>query len=1260
MKNIFILSLLTAFSFASYAQSPGGVASGLAFWLKANAGTSSTTDGDSLSYWNDQSPNNNDATQSNASYRPIFKANQINGHPAVRNTSGTYMDFNMAVANTSEYSIFLVVKRESSSSHQYIVGIQSDSGDGGFNFGFSNSNELIMEQYGEYAVVAIPSYAGSSEIPVLLEASFDLVEGKDEYFTTNGSQLNGKNEDGTTIPLGGDGNLGRGNGSNPFIGLIAEVIAYDRKLTGLDLQAVYSYLNIKYGVDIPVTYHRFYNNSSYGHDIFGIGKSASSGLNQTTSRSLNSDDILEISNPTNLGNSEYLVIGNNDGSVSFGSYAGSNCTINQIMGRVWNSFKSGDPGNITLRFDMSSVSGFTPSELMLLVDRDGDGFDDEIGYTGTYSAPYFEVSNLDLPETAKITLATGNHTWYAIVNGDTDDAIWSTSLTGTPQTLPSFCEKSNLYVKSGVTVNNTWSNLTCNYLTVGSGAIFNAGSGTVNINNDLMIYGAFNSQTATVVMNHTSAQTIGGSGTFNAYNLICNNSHGITISSGSGGVNARGYIYVNAGTLTTNGKLTLTSDVTSTGMIAPLTSGSISGDVTVQRYSNRPVGGWYMLASPVQNMTVQDWNDDIITTGFVGSDFPPPGYTFNNVQYYNEPTAGGANIGYVGVTNVTDALIPRRGYYVYMNSGVMNLDVTGTIYSGDQSMPVSYTDNGGSPSDDGWNLLANPYPCTIDWNSANWTKTNINNAVYVWNPSLNQFSSYVGGVGSNGGSRYIPSSQGFFVVANADSPELTLRETCKSLVQGNYKSGEEPNEILTLSIEKGNLYDETILTLNNQGTLGFESEYDAYKLRSPMTEVPYMSTISTAGHDLSINSFAGLTEEVVIPIRIEVGESGEYNFSHHGLSAFANGACIALEDLLTGMSYPLNEYASIQLTLQAGNTDLRFQLRIGATRVSAITNAGCPGLNNGSMQVIIGENSNCNLSWYNQMDELVHEANSISGMYELTGLEEGPYTLKIGNNGICGTTEFGFVIGIDDYIHAVSNITPTTCPNTANGSIDLQMEGGTGVYSIQWSNGAYGNNLTDIAVGEYTAFIEDSKGCKTSITSQMTSEDNISSSFETLKDTYELKNGAAVVNFYNTSENASFYKWNFGDITIDNYDMNPTHVFNRVGKYDVVLTASNGDCEVTSTKSIQIKYSGQSIPEMSSEIIGTLTDEGAQLMFFFNEPRKLKITAYSILGQQLIEPIVGVFERESIQFSEKRYAANALIEVLDMNSGERTVIRLGR
>ena len=104
MKNIFILSLLTAFSFASYAQSPGGVASGLAFWLKANAGTSSTTDGDSLSYWNDQSPNNNDATQSNASYRPIFKANQINGHPAVRNTSGTYMDFNMAVANTSVIS----------------------------------------------------------------------------------------------------------------------------------------------------------------------------------------------------------------------------------------------------------------------------------------------------------------------------------------------------------------------------------------------------------------------------------------------------------------------------------------------------------------------------------------------------------------------------------------------------------------------------------------------------------------------------------------------------------------------------------------------------------------------------------------------------------------------------------------------------------------------------------------------------------------------------------------------------------------------------------------------------------------------------------------------------------------------------------------------------------------------------------------------------------------------------------------------------
>jgi hypothetical protein len=63
MKNVifaaaFVLSVATAI-----AQSPGGVSSGLQVWLKADAGSSTTTDNTAITTWNDQSPNGNHASQ---------------------------------------------------------------------------------------------------------------------------------------------------------------------------------------------------------------------------------------------------------------------------------------------------------------------------------------------------------------------------------------------------------------------------------------------------------------------------------------------------------------------------------------------------------------------------------------------------------------------------------------------------------------------------------------------------------------------------------------------------------------------------------------------------------------------------------------------------------------------------------------------------------------------------------------------------------------------------------------------------------------------------------------------------------------------------------------------------------------------------------------------------------------------------------------------------------------------------------------------
>jgi hypothetical protein len=79
---------------------------------------------------------------------------------------------------------------------------------------------------------------------------------------------------------------------------------------------------------------------------------------------------------------------------------------------------------------------------------------------------------------------------------------------------------------------------------------------------------------------------------------------------------------------------------------------------------------------------------------------------------------------------------------------------------------------------------------------------------------------------------------------------------------------------------------------------------------------------------------------------------------------------------------------------------------------------------------------------------------------------------------------------------------------------------------------------------------------------------------------------------------------------------------------------------------------------IEQHISGTMTDQGIQLTFNFEKEESLRIVAYNALGQQLIEPIVGNYTNQVIHFSDRRYGMNAIIEVLNTNTGERTVIRL--
>lgn len=1056
MKTLLSLLCITIAASVATAQSPGGVSSGLTVWLKPDAsGITPIADGSTVDNWNDASGLANHATQTTAANRPLYYNNVFNGNPALAFSANRFLNIDFSEITNSNYTIITVSKRtQSIGSILSILGTVSGQG---LTLLYPSSTVARQRQFGNWVSATIPAYS-VNELPCIMACRFNTTSGKRLWRIYDGVNVSRIGSNTTQSASTGQGRIGRGESTDYFNGYIAEVIAYNRVLTTAELLQIHTYLCVKYGLSVPVAEHLYPFDATYQNDVFGIGASSASVLNQTTSESVGIDDIIRVSNPSSLGNEEYMFCGNDNAATSFGAYVGSNCTINSIMARDWKFRQVGDVGTVDLRFDMTGIAGVTPADLRLLVDLDGDGYDDETLLTGTYSAPYFTVSAVTIPNNAILTLCQAKDHYYAVATGLSNAAIWSDSPTGTPGFLPGSCAAMNLTITSGKVVDNNLAAITCRNFTLEAGATFNAGllvTQNININGNITVNGVWNDQNCVVNLNGTSPQSVSGTGYLRVQDCNLTNASGFTIN--NLGVIVYGNMFISSGgVINTNNKMTLWSDATGTGEIQSLAAGTVNGEVNVRRY--RPSGpiGWVNFSCPLQNAIVEDWDNDITTTGFMGSDYPAN--SFNSIRYYDETVPGAKDQGYVGVTSDMNPLVPGRGYYVYLPSGAATLTARGIINRDDVNLNVQYTANGTGA---GWNLVGNPYPATINWDSPSWTKTNMNNAVYIYRASINQYASYVGGIATNGGSALIAPGQSFFVEANASSPTLIVRENCKSASPGTFRSMQSGADVLSLRMIMGEWQDETILVSNMDATSNFDPSMDAKKLRSPMTEAPYLAILDNAGENLSIKNIALTGEEQIIPVRIEAGVTGVYTLEVQGLNAFARGARVTLEDVFTNAAYVLSEDGNIELPLVAGDMIQRYQLRIGVA------------------------------------------------------------------------------------------------PDAVREKQDVQIE-----MSELGAPSEQQQNQTQIVLEEQPA--------------------------------------------------------------IDSESMN----------------ASNS-------------------PEFAADIVGTLTSNGVQLNFLFDDMRNIRISAFNVLGQQLIEPIVGQFGRQTITLGDSRFAAHAIIEVTDLKSGERTLVRLG-
>lgn len=101
-------------------------------------------------------------------------------------------------------------------------------------------------------------------------------------------------------------------------------------------------------------------------------------------------------------------------------------------------------------------------------------------------------------------------------------------------------------------------------------------------------------------------------------------------------------------------------------------------------------------------------------------------------------------------------------------------------------------------------------------------------------------------------------------------------------------------------------------------------------------------------------------------------------------------------------------------------------------------------------------------------------------------LAAGTYSVTVTDQGSCVEVIADIQVFEPAGITLTPTLTPPSCFGDANGSISVIASGGGGGYVFQWSNGASGAVIANVAAGQYTVTVTDASGCTVAETFNLT------------------------------------------------------------------------------------------------------------------------------------------------------------------------------
>jgi len=442
-------------------------------------------------------------------------------------------------------------------------------------------------------------------------------------------------------------------------------------------------------------------------------------------------------------------------------------------------------------------------------------------------------------------------------------------------------------------------------------------------------------------------------------------------------------------TLTVVGAFTLHSDATGTATFVDNGGTVTAGSTNVEQYltSGR---NWY-VSSPVSGATAAVFN--------------PAG--LSNL-FYSYDEAHGSTAPWPAITNNATGLTVMKGYVANMaSSGVVTF--SGTLNTGAQEIGLTQTSG---QVKNGFNLVGNPYPSYLDWNSI--TKTNMLTTMWYRTKTAGDvytFDTYnaSGNIATSNGAKavtnLIPPMQAFWVHVEQGFASSTLSVNNAQRAHADNSSNTfkakasiEAQSVLRLQISNGINSDQALINFNSNASNGFDS-YDSPKLSNESASIPEIYTLAGT-EQVVINGVNDLSQ---LTLGFTTGEANNFTIKASQFANFASGTQIILRDNLLNYEQDLtladyNFYSDV-----TANNETRFTVLFKAPSVATGINPNTNGnvwISLANNQIVVnGANGETNVAVYNEVGQRLVSQRLTATTKSVGTFVPGVYMVTVTNAG---------------------------------------------------------------------------------------------------------------------------------------------------------------------------------------------------------------------------------------------------------------------